>query len=115
MCNHFKYLTKNKNGFLVYCLKTNVYQLSYKNLNFNLTMEELEALVRYLKCIDCDYWEREYENSIYKKKIPIPTLQSNFMILLERHEVYELINLLDINKRTGFISFTDINYPMHLN
>jgi hypothetical protein len=115
MCRHFKYLTKNKNGFLVYCDKSKAYQLSYKNLNFNLTVEELESLVKYLKNIDCDYWEKEYENSIYQKKIPVPTLQTNFMILLERHEVYELINLLDIDKKKEFLSFLDIDYPIHLN
>jgi hypothetical protein len=115
MCRHFKYLTKNKNGFLVYCAKSKVYQLSYKNLNFNLTVPELVSLVKYLKNIDCGYWEKEYENSIYQKKIPVPTLQTNFMILLERKEVFELINLLDIKKDKEFISFLDIDYPIHLN
>ena len=47
-----------------------------------------------VKNIDCDYWEKEYENSIYQKKIPIPTLQSNLIILLERYEVLELLILL---------------------
>lgn len=115
MCNPFKYLTKNKNGFLIYCAKAEAYQLSYKNLNFNLTVDELEGLVKYLKNIDCDYWEQEYRNSIYEKKIPIPTLQANFIILLERHEVYELITLLDVNERIEFISLKDINYPINLN
>lgn len=116
MCNHFKYITKNKNGFLIYCSKSETYQLAYKNLNFNLSDYELNGLVMYLKTIDCDYWEKEYRNSIYQKKIPIPTLQSNFMILLEKHEVYELIGLLDIkNVNEEFITFEDINYPINLN
>ncbi|MVO10059.1 hypothetical protein GOQ30_12880 [Flavobacterium sp. TP390] len=115
MCHHFKYLTKNKNGFLIYCYKSKAYQLSYKNLNFNLSDYELNSLVRYLKAIDCTYWEKEYENSIYEKKIPIPTLQNNFMILLEPHEVAELLSLLDFNRKSGFLSYNDINYPMNLN
>lgn len=115
MCKHFKYLTKNKNGFLVYCEKSAAYQLSYKNLNFNLTSEELEGLVMYLKNIDCDYWEREYKNSIYEKKIPIPTLQSNLIILLERYEVFELLILLDIKNPKENLSFSNIDYPIHLN
>ncbi len=115
MCKHFKYLTKNRNGFLIYCSKSETYQLSYKNLNFNLTCKELEGLVRYLKNIDCDFWEKEYENSIYKKKIPIPTLQSNFMILLERYEVYELLNLLEVNIEKEFLSLEDLNFILSLN
>lgn len=105
MCRFFKYLTKTNNGFLIFCSKTKNYQLCYKNLNFNLTEIELKSLVKYLKNIDCAYWEKEYENSIYEKKIPIPTLQSNFMILLERQEVYELLSILEINDKKGLISF----------
>lgn len=115
MCKHFKYLSKNKNGFLVHCSKSQTYQLSYKNLNFNLTSEELDGLIKYLKSIDCDYWEQEYKNSIYSKKIPVPTLQTNFMILLERHEVYELISLLEVNEKKEFLTFKDIYYPLNLN
>lgn len=115
MCKFFKYLAKTTNGSLIFCSKSKTYQLCYKNLNFDLTEIELESLAKYLKNIDCDYWEKEYQNSIYEKKIPIPTLQSNFIILLDRMEVYELLNLLDINKKTGFISFLDINYPIYLN
>jgi hypothetical protein len=115
MCNHFKYLTKSRNGFLVYCTKLKNYQLSYKNLNFNLSPEELKSLFVYLKTIDCDYWEKEYENSIYQKKIPIPTLQTNLMILLERQEVFELIVLLDVTISKEYLSISEIDYPIHLN
>ena len=115
MCKNFKYLTKNKKSFLIYCSKIAVYQLSYKNLKFNLTTEELTSLVKYLKNIDCDYWEKEYENSIYQKKIPIPTLQTNFMILLERNEVNELLFLLDKPTSKEYLSVEDINYQIYLN
>jgi hypothetical protein len=115
MCNSFKYLTKNRNGFLIFCSKSGTYQLSYKNLNFNLTLEELNSLVGYLKSIDCNYWEKEYENSIYVKKIPIPTLQSNLIILLERYEVFELLILLEIKKPKVYLSVSEIDYPIHLN
>lgn len=115
MCKFFKYLTKTANGSLVFCSKSNTYQLCFKNLNFDLTKIELESLVKYLKNIDCNYWEQEYKNSIYEKKIPIPTLQTNFMILLDRMEVYEILNLLDINEKKGFVKFDDIKYPINLN
>ena len=72
-------------------------------------------MVKYLKNIDCDYWEKEYENSIYQKKIPIPTLQTNFMILLERNEVNELLFLLDKPDSKEYLSVEDINYQIYLN
>ncbi len=44
------------------------YQLTFNNLNFSLTKEELIAFTNYLKRIDIDYWEKEYQHSIYKRK-----------------------------------------------
>ena len=60
------------------------YQLTFNNLNFSLTEDELIGFANYLKRIDIDYWEKEYEHSIYIKKIPIPTLQSNFITVKGR-------------------------------
>ncbi len=91
------------------------YQLTFNNLNFNLTPFELEHLTHFLKTIDCNYWEKEYENSIYEKKIPIPTLQTNLMILLNRFEVSELIELLSCKKTEKLLHAKDINYRLNWN
>lgn len=91
------------------------YQLTFNNLNFNLTPFELKHLTHFLKTIDCNYWEKEYENSIYEKKIPIPTLQTNLMILLNRFEVNELIELLSFKKTEKLLKSKDINYRLNWN
>jgi hypothetical protein len=62
----------------------------------------------YLKQINIEYWEKEYEHSIYKKKIPIPTLQSNFIILINRLELYELLLLLNIDKGNEMLSYNNL-------
>ena len=84
------------------------YQLTFNNLNFSLTEEELIAFKEYLKQINIEYWEKEYEHSIYKKKIPIPTLQSNFIILVNRFELYELLLLLNIDNTNEILGYNDL-------
>ncbi len=85
-------------------------------MHFSLTTEELKTFKEYLQKIDISYWEKEYENSIYSKKIPIPTLQKNFMILINRFELFELQSLMDFDKKkNGFINYTDFEGNFNLN
>lgn len=91
------------------------YQLTFNNLNFNLTPFELEHFTNYLTAIDCSFWENEYENSIYERKIPIPTLQNNLMLLLNRQEVNELIALISLKKSEKLLQSKDINYRLNWN
>ncbi len=83
---------------LIHLNGCNKYQLTYNNLNFSLTNCELRALKKYLSRIKPDYWEKEYENSVYEKKIPIPTTQDNFIIMINRVELFELQLLINISK-----------------
>ena len=91
------------------------YQLTYNNLNFSLTEDELIAFKKYLKQINIEYWEKEYEHSIYKKKIPIPTLQSNFIILVNRFELYELLLLLNIDNTNEILGYNDLKNEIFWN
>lgn len=115
MCQRIKYLSQTQNGILVQCSHSENYQLSFKNLNFNLTTIELESFSDFLQKIDVGYWEKEYENSIFEKKIPIPTLQTNFIILIDRFELKELIILLSFKEKDTYLTYKDIKYGMNLN
>ena len=115
MCCNYSILKQTQNGMLIFLKGCGNYQLTFNNLNFSLTEDELIAFANYLKRIDIDYWEKEYEHSIYQKKIPIPTLQTNFMILLERNEVNELLFLLDKPTSKEYLSVEGINYQIYLN
>lgn len=115
MCGKVNYLNQSQNGILIQCNNSDNYQLSYKNLNFNLTPFEFEGLFSYLSKIDAQYWEKEYEHSIFEKKIPIPTLQSNFIILIDRYELLELLQLLNYKEKKEFLTFNQVNYPMNYN
>jgi hypothetical protein len=108
MCCNYSILKQTQNGMLIFLKGCGNYQLTFNNLNFSLTKEELIAFTKYLKGIDIAYWEKEYEHSIYKKKIPIPTLQNNFIILITRLELYELLLLLSTESSNEMLSYHDL-------
>ncbi len=108
MCCNYSILKQTQNGMLIFLKGCGNYQLTFNNLNFSLTEEELIAFTNYLKRIDIDYWEKEYQNSIYKKKIPIPTLQNNFIILITRLELHELHLLLSTESSNEMLSYHDL-------
>jgi hypothetical protein len=111
MCN-LKVLNRTSNGILLYCQNRDMYQLLFNNLTFDLSNIEMTSFSNYLDQIDIDYWETEYQHSIYEKKIPIPTLQTNFLILLNRKEVEELRYLVDCIYEYKILKPFEINYKI---
>ena len=107
MCCNYSILKQTQNGMLIFLKGCGNYQLTFNNLNFSLTEDELIGFANYLKRIDIDYWEKEYEHSIYKK-IPIPTLQNNFIILINRLELYELLVLLNFENTNEMLGYNDL-------
>jgi hypothetical protein len=114
MCN-LKVLNRTSNGILLFCEHRGMYQLLFNNLIFDLSSVEMTSFSNYLEKIDIDYWETEYKNSIYEKKIPIPTLQTNFIILLNRKELEELQFLLDYITNYKILKPFEINYKIFSN
>jgi predicted methyltransferase len=93
-----------------------MYQLLFNNLNFNFTQEEFESFQRYMYTLEVEYWEQEFKYSIYNKRIPIPTIQSNLLILLNKAEVLELKRLIEMHQSGHeLIKASDINYQWQPN
>ena len=114
MCN-FRIIQKTTNGLLLFCPTGKCFQLSFNNLFFNLNSHELNGFIDFIEKIDFKYWEHEYKNSVYQKKIPIPTIQSNLMIMLDRNELLELKILLKIFKENHILNSDEINYDLNYN
>lgn len=110
------FLKRTKDGILLYCHCSDRYHLLFKNINYNLTLYELESFVNYIENVDASYWEEEYKNSVYDKRIPIPSVQANLMILLDLVDLYELRELLNYKtKETKYITFREIDYKIMMN
>lgn len=110
------FLKRTKDGILFYCPCSDKYQLLFKNINYNLTLIELESFVHYVENVNESYWEEEYKNSVYDKRIPIPSVQANLMILLDLVDLYELRELLNYKtKETKYVTFREIDYKIMMN
>lgn len=115
MCK-INFLKRTTDGVLLYCNHSESYQLLFKNINFNLTLNELECFAKYIKNIDENFWEQEYEHSVYSKHIPIPSVQSNLMILLDLKDLFELRELLNFRtKNIKMLTFKEIDCQVLLN
>lgn len=110
------FLKRTKNGMILHCSCSDMYQLLFKNINYNLTLSELDSFINYIGNVDEFYWEEEYKNSIYDKRIPIPSIQANLIILLDLVDLYELRELLNYKtKATKYITFREIDYTLIMN
>lgn len=115
MCK-INFLKRTTDGVLLYCHHSETYQLLFKNINFNLTLKELECFAKYIQNVDENYWEKEYEQSVYSKHIPIPSVQTNLIILLDVKDLFELRELLNYQSKTiKFVTFREIGYQIMLN
>ncbi|MUU79414.1 DUF6686 family protein [Winogradskyella endarachnes] len=90
MCNSIKTISKVSNGELSICKNCNVYHLEYNNIYFEFTVKQYEQFKNYLLNIEPDYWEDRYADADLKRKIPIPSLQSNLVLMFNRQEISEL-------------------------
>ncbi|TRZ45753.1 DUF6686 family protein [Robertkochia solimangrovi] len=73
MSEKLRIINRTGNGLLIQSRLSGLYYLLFNNLNFNFTCEEFDSFRKYLNAVDIDYWEQEYQWSVYDKRIPIPT------------------------------------------
>ncbi|WP_194766882.1 DUF6686 family protein [Tamlana sp. I1] len=119
MCNnHIKVLSKVKSGELSLCIKCQVYHLEFNNIYLELNKNEFMQFKNYLNTIEIDYWEHKYACAKVKRKIPIPSMQNNLVLMFKRQEIYELKRLFSGIKTDVFsahLDITDIDYMFILN
>lgn len=115
MCNNVKTLSKTKSGELYLCEQCEIYHLEFNNIYFEFTEEQLLQFKCYVLAIDADYWEHKYACGRVKKKIPIPTMHPNLVLMFNRQEIYELADLFDFEDRTKLLSVSDIDYTLIIN
>lgn len=111
MCRSLNTLSRSKNGILTFCNHSKLFQLIFNNLCFELYEWELEALKEYIGQLDIAYWESHLKNWAHQRKIPISVGKKHFIILVNREEVHEIMNLLSYEKtEIELLDYQDIDY-----
>jgi hypothetical protein len=115
MCNKIKTLSKTKRGELYLCEQCNIYHLEFNNIYFEFNEEQFHQFKSYVLAIEVDYWEHKYACGRVKKKIPIPTMHPNLVLMFNRQEIYELIDLFHFEQGRKLLDVTDIDYTFIIN
>lgn len=111
MCPSIKILNQSKNGVLTFCNESKLFQMIFNNLCFEFYEWELEAFKLHVSQLDLEYWEKTFMSSLHQRKIPISIGNKHFIILVNRQEVCEIKNLLNIHKNPiPLLKSKDIDY-----
>gem|GEM_PF-191610 len=117
MCHRIVSISKVKSGELSRCIDCNIYHLIFNNIFFEFDLEQLHQFKNYLSAIETDYWEEKYACSEIRRKIPIPSIQQNLVLLFDRREIRELQILFSrqFPEEMDSLGVDDIDYTFILN
>lgn len=115
MCNQLKTIAKSKSGELTKCLNCNIFHLTFNNIYFEFNEKHFYQFKEYVLNIEIEYWEQKYPCQNVKRKIPLPTLHQNLILIFNRQEITELQLLFSKKKKSAFINVDDIDYTFILN
>lgn len=116
MCHSLKIISKVKSGELSLCKDCNIYHLEFNNIYFEFNVQQFNFFKAYLIEIDSQFWEKKYACSNFKRKIPIPSMQDNLILMFNRQEIEELKTLISGKKGSDCIlNVDDIDYAFVLN
>ncbi|MEM6515763.1 MAG: DUF6686 family protein [Bacteroidota bacterium] len=115
MCRKLKIISTTKSGQLTQSKNNGTFQLEFNNIYFELNQQQFENFKRYLSQIEIAYWEHKFSCSKFKRKIPLPTLQENLILMFNRHEIYELKKLFGLIDNAESLHIGDIDYELSLN
>ncbi len=94
MEHRIKNITKIKNNQLTKCETCNLYHLIFNNIFLEFSPIEFENFKQYIMHIEIDFWEGKNSHINLIRKIPIPTMQENLVIMFDKCEIEELKSLI---------------------
>ena len=117
MCQKSKIISSVKSGELAICEGCNNYSLTFNNIVFQFSKNQLIEFREYVFQIDIDYWLEYSSCSTQRRKIPIQTHNQNLILVFDFFEINELKKLLGIFKldKNDVLSPEDIDYTLILN
>ncbi len=117
MCSNIKILNTTPNGYIYWFRNSDLIQVIFKNLCFDFSRHTYNSFLDFITHMDADQIDKQYEKSMYKRKIPIPVCNTDMTIILNKEELLELQFLL--NNKIGYNILSNpeekIEYQMILN
>ena len=116
MCQKIKIISRVKHGELTLCEGCKNYNLTFNNLFFQFTKNQLLQFREYVSKIDVDYWLEYSFYTTQRKKIPVQTFHENLILVFDLFEINELKKLLGIHKenKNDLLAPEDIDYAVVL-
>ena len=118
MCrDSVKVLSRVPSGELSFCSECQVFHLEFNNIYLELKQSDFKQFRDYIINIEMDYWEDKYACAKVQRKIPIPSMQPNLVLMFKREEIKELQSLFNLENRKeiNVLNLTDIDYTLILN
>lgn len=118
MCQSIIIISQSRYGQLTKCEKCNSFNLTYNNILFEFTIEELESFKNFLKAVKLESCEKRYKIAYRKRNIPIETYQQNLYLIFSSKEIKDLIKLVSVannSENYEFLSFNKIDYKLQPN
>ena len=118
MCKNLKVLSKVKSGELAICCECKIYHLEFNNIYLEFSEKEIEQFKTFVSDIEIAFWEEKYASAGLKRKIPIPSIQRNLVLMFNRQEIEELKTLLFFSSDTSMnhkLQVDEIDYTLILN
>ena len=117
MCNSLTTISQVNHGILTFCKNCKIYHLEFANIYLEFSEEQFEEFKAYVLTIEISYWQHKYANVNIKRKIPIPTMQDNLMLLFNKHEIEELKALFCSKSTTEklLLDVSQIDYTLVMN
>ncbi|WCO02670.1 DUF6686 family protein [Psychroserpens ponticola] len=112
-----KVLSKVSHGELSICNECKLYHLEFNNVYFEFTTAQFKRFKNFILTLDEAYWETKYANAKVSRKIPIPSKQTNLVLMFNRYEIRELKQLFKFASTncSWYLSVDDIDYKLVLN
>lgn len=118
MCrDSIKILSRVPSGELSFCSECRVFHLEFNNIYLELKQSDFKQFKDFIINIEIDYWENKYACSKVQRKIPIPSMQPNLVLMFKREEIKELQSLFNLENRAeiSVLNLGDIDYTFILN
>ncbi len=111
-------INETRNGKVFQCKDCSRIHIEFLNLNFNLSPGQFRQFSKYIHNLDGEHWQNLNLRCMFQRKIVIPIGHQSFNILLHKHELEELKQLINPKNKCCYsvkVDLKDVERNFSLN